>query len=338
MTRFSDPIVVEHDFEVLKYFWHTINGLYIWEFLTTLDFELDVIRRRRPYRWTIWIYSLTRLSTLMTVILNVILNLTFDTTTVIPINCQAFITSQLTFAYLGLVTASLLIIFRITAIWDKNKLVVGTAIIVWATNVSAMILGIVRIRSAWVSVLQDCVVLNTEKSKPSIIITLITDIVLLLIVLIGLLRLHDSGGSFALGRLLWKQGVIWLLIATVAGVPPMAFIILNLNASLNLMFQLPSAIAMSIAATRIHRNLAHFVYGSRDTSLDGLQICDGKITKTPSAPTPVSQIEVTVEVLCERHSSTAQSIVSIDGQLGYKPQRSSFDGDLERALENPVPR
>ena len=83
---------------------------------------------------------------------------------------------------------------------------------------------------------------NTEKNKPSIVVTLITDVVLLLIVLIGLLRLfHDGGGSFALGRLLWKQvrseqshfavsqftylsplpeGVIWLLIATVAGVPP----------------------------------------------------------------------------------------------------------------------
>jgi hypothetical protein len=86
-------------------------------------------------------------------------------------------------------------------------------------------------------------VLNTEKNKPSIIATLITDIILLLIVLIGLLRLlRDCGGSFALGRLLWKQvgsgrshfsvcqftylfplpkGVIWLLIATVAEVPPM---------------------------------------------------------------------------------------------------------------------
>jgi hypothetical protein len=63
-----------------------------------------------------------------------------------------------------------------------------------------------QIRSAWDPVLQDCFVLNTEKSKPSIIATLITDIVLLLIVLIGLLRLlRDSGGSFALGRLLWKQ-------------------------------------------------------------------------------------------------------------------------------------
>jgi hypothetical protein len=63
-----------------------------------------------------------------------------------------------------------------------------------------------QIRSAWDSALQNCFVLNTEKSKPSIIATLITDIVLLLIVLIGLLRLlHDNGGSFALGRFLWKQ-------------------------------------------------------------------------------------------------------------------------------------
>jgi hypothetical protein len=85
--------------------------------------------------------------------------------------------------------------------------------------------------------------LNTEENKSSIIVTLITDIILLLIVLIGLLRLlHDGSGSFALGRLLWKQvgrcgpnsdllsqfaslfplpkGVIWLLIATVAEVPP----------------------------------------------------------------------------------------------------------------------
>jgi hypothetical protein len=48
-------------------------------------------------------------------------------------------------------------------------------------------------------------VLNIEKTKPSMIAVLITDVILLLIVLIGLLRLHGSGGSFALGRLLWKQ-------------------------------------------------------------------------------------------------------------------------------------
>lgn len=338
MTRFSDPLVVEHDFTVLKYFWHTTNGLYIWEYLTTLDFELDVIQKRRPYRWTIWIYSLTRVSTLMAVILNFV---AFDTTT--PINCQALVTFQLAFAYLGLVTASLLIIFRMIAIWNKNRIVVGTAIIVWVTNVSVIILGIVRTRSAWDPVLEDCIVLNTEKTKPSIIVTLITDIFLLLIVLIGLLRLlHDSGGSFALGRLLWKQGVIWLLIATVAEVPPTVFITLNLNASFNLMFQLPSVIAMSIAATRIYRNLADFAYGSTDIPYDNLQIRDGKIMKTkwkpkPSAPTPFSPVEVTVDIRCERHSP-AQSMISVNEELGDKLHRSSLDSDLESAMENPVPR
>jgi len=217
--------VVLHDLAVLKYFWHTTNGIYIWEYLTTLDFELDVIRGRRPYRWTICIYSLTRVSTLMAVVLSFV---ALDTTT--PINCQAWITFLLTFTLLGFAAASLLIIFRIIAIWNKNRLVVGTAITVWATNASVVIFGIARMRSSWDPILQECMVLNTEKNKSSVIGALISDIVLLLIVLIGLLRLlHGGGGTFALGRLLWKQGVIWLLIATVAEVPPAVFVILNLN-------------------------------------------------------------------------------------------------------------
>ena len=134
---------------------------------------------------------------------------------------------------------------------------------------------------------------------------------------------------------------------------------LTVYLSLTQMFQLPSVIAMSIAATRIYRNLADFIYGSTDMcfvlrfiyllrslssmiyrSLVSLQTCDSKITKTkgkPSAPTPVSQIEVIVDTRCERHS-TEQSMISEDGQLGYKPHRSSLDSDLERAMENPVSR
>src|SRR6266852_3166876 len=109
------------------------------------------------------------------------------------------------------------------------------------------------------------------------------------------------------------------------------------------MFQLPSVITMSIAATRIYRNLADFVCGSKDMcfflrffyllrSLSSmicrsLQVCAGKITtKTkgnPSAPTSLGQIEATVDTRCERHS-TAQSIISVGGQLGDKPHRSSL--------------
>ena len=31
--------------------------IFSWEYVTTLDYELSVIQRRRPYRWTIWVRS-----------------------------------------------------------------------------------------------------------------------------------------------------------------------------------------------------------------------------------------------------------------------------------------
>jgi hypothetical protein len=86
------------------------------------------------------------------------------------------------------------------------------------------------------------VVPNLHISKLNILVTLATDIILLLIMFFGLLRLgfHERS-AFGLGRLLWKQvgryfslavvffayivvrihkGVTWLLVATIAEVPP----------------------------------------------------------------------------------------------------------------------
>jgi hypothetical protein len=51
-----------------------------------------------------------------------------------------------------------------------------------------------------------CVVLNFETSKPAVIGSLFTDLLLLLIMLLGLLRLRlGSSGEFSIGRFLWKQ-------------------------------------------------------------------------------------------------------------------------------------
>jgi hypothetical protein len=63
-----------------------------------------------------------------------------------------------------------------------------------------------QVRSAWIPERKSCVVLNTESSKLNFIVTLITDIMLLLIMLAGLLRLrYYERGTLGLGRLVWKQ-------------------------------------------------------------------------------------------------------------------------------------
>jgi hypothetical protein len=225
MVNFRDPAIIALDSWALVKFCHAAGSLYMWEFFITLDYEWSVFRGHRPYRWSIWIYCITRVATLASVILNLV-GLNVST----KINCQLWITSVLVFGYLAFVTASLLIVLRIIAIWNKNRAVIAISFGVWMTNIAFLIQGIVRLRSTWNPEQKRCVLHHTESNKPNIIATLITDIMLLLIMLVGLLRLRRYGmGSFGLAQLLWKQGVIWLFIATFAEVTPVVFISLDLN-------------------------------------------------------------------------------------------------------------
>jgi hypothetical protein len=50
-----------------------------------------------------------------------------------------------------------------------------------------------------------CEVLNTESTIQTVVATLVTDVVLLLTVLVGLLRLRPYGTVFGVGNILWKQ-------------------------------------------------------------------------------------------------------------------------------------
>jgi hypothetical protein len=51
-----------------------------------------------------------------------------------------------------------------------------------------------------------CVVTNIQNCKTSLIVLLAADVILLLIMLVGLLRIRRrGGGTLDLGRLLWKQ-------------------------------------------------------------------------------------------------------------------------------------
>jgi hypothetical protein len=58
-----------------------------------------------------------------------------------------------------------------------------------------------QIRSAWLPEQSVCAVLNTNSFTLGVTSMFITDVILLLIMLVGLLRLR----SFGLGQLLWKQ-------------------------------------------------------------------------------------------------------------------------------------
>ncbi|KAF8497430.1 hypothetical protein F5888DRAFT_283066 [Russula emetica] len=217
----GDPLMV------MK-FWLIASGIYIWEFVTTLDFEWSVIRRHQRYRWTIWIYSVSRLFGLVVIIFALVDF--YDTS---PINCQAWVTSSWTFSALGGYSlSSILIMLRIFAIWDKSKVIMAISAVIWVINLGFQLAGIIKIRAVWVPAARSCKITNIEICKNFFINLVVTDVILLFIMLAGLLRLRQGGTSFYLLHLLWKQGVIWLAIATATGFPPVLLLFLNVNGSL----------------------------------------------------------------------------------------------------------
>ncbi|KAH9955664.1 hypothetical protein BJV74DRAFT_467429 [Russula compacta] len=333
MVNFEDPAVVEHDIQAVKDFWHTISGIYLWEFITALDYELDIIRGRRPYRWTIWLYSLTRLACLGVII---IIFVGLDVTT--PFNCQAWAVTALSLGYVAIAASSLLIVLRIIAIWNKNKVIVAISTGVWVTNVSLIIRGLVRVRASWVLGQQLCIAYNIETSKLGITATLFTNMALLFIVLVGLFRLRlQGGGSFGIGRLLWTQGVIWFVLAAAAGAPPTVLIIMDLNYPFNIMFLPLKVIVMAISAQRLYRGLADFVSASTDIHV-------------PNSPNKVSKIRwnhhTTVSVPLEVVVNTQQYSMlqtrqygpysSTDGQSGTKTHGLTLESNQESTIGTPV--
>ncbi|KAN0141798.1 hypothetical protein V8E53_000260 [Lactarius tabidus] len=289
MVDFQNPAVIEKDFLAVVKLWHLVDGIFLWEFFITLDYEWSIIRGHRPYRWTIWIYSLARVCTLIAVILNM---LAFDSST--PINCQVgiifpvpptlgltkndsaklWVIFELISASLAFAAASILIVLRMCVYFlSSNGADLPQSVLIcdggFVESPSGMgtelpwqlryALGTPTLRSlstlhaAWVPTQSVCVVLNTESTRKNVTATLVTDVVLLLTMLVGLLRMRLHGNSmFGLAEILWRQGLIWLFLATVAEVTPAVFIGLNLNGKINV-----------IASLAIENNELELVGGTR---------------------------------------------------------------------------
>jgi len=308
MVDFQDPALIIQDLLSTLKLWHALAGLYIWEYLITFDYEWSVIRGRRPYRWTIWIYSITRLATLLTAIVAMI---SMDDRA--KFDCQGIILTLFTISYVGFTGASLLIVLRNIAIWNGQKIVIAITTGIWLANIGFFIQSLARVRTSWDPLLSTCAVLDIHSTKLNTITTLVTDIALLLIMLIGLLRLgfHEPG-VYGLGRLMWRQGIVWLFLATIAEIPPVVFISLNLNDALDYMFSFPAMVIMTIAATRIYRSLTDFstTSGSAgDNFLSSGSTAVFKANKGSRVPADAVALEP-MEVVVHRTLDQSQSTVA----------------------------
>ncbi|KAH9177944.1 hypothetical protein EDB89DRAFT_1294415 [Lactarius sanguifluus] len=249
---------------------HIFDGIYIWEYFTTLWFEWEVlVTKKRQWRWTMLIYIGTRLTALAGVCTELV---GFNLTT--RFNCQAWLLSVYITCYPAFALNSLLILLRTIAIWER-KLIMSVALTaVWLTNVAFLIHGVTLARGVWLPLANACFVVDSHKARLNVLMSTVTDLILLFAMIIGVLRLQSDSSTW---RMLYRHGIVWILLATVGLVPPTIFLFLNLNEPMNIMFQTPAMVIMTICATRLYRSLVSF--GNRSTVFDSF------LTSAPLAST-----------------------------------------------------
>ncbi|KAI0270660.1 hypothetical protein BC834DRAFT_524914 [Gloeopeniophorella convolvens] len=254
MVDFHDPAVVQADFVAFVKLIHVTAGLYMWEYLTTLNFEWSYITGERPYRRTIWVYAIGRLASLATaVIFLVSLNVRAK------VNCQAMYSISLICSYLAFTCTATLVALRVIAIWLWSRYTIALSVGLWSVTAGFFLFGIIQGRSSWVpglgcSTAQGDWLLSARGSVNSIFAT---DFVLLLLQLIGLLRFGRTRER-GVWVLLCKQGIIWLAVATFAQLVAMLFMNMNFNSAYPFyekMFVTPAMYAMQICVSRMYCSL-----------------------------------------------------------------------------------
>ncbi|KAH8978333.1 hypothetical protein EDB86DRAFT_946610 [Lactarius hatsudake] len=248
MVKWDDPILVLRDYFVLTKLFHALASLYIWETVMSAGFELDVLRGKRPYKWTIWLYLGTRYTL---VLVFIIFYIDDDAGRV---SCKPLITANFTLSYISWGFASLIIVLRNRDMGSQYRRIVNrTFHVVGGSRGPHTICNAVTYNS----VLGACIVLKTQSGLASVIAIFVVDTTLLVFMLIGLLRHnHASGSSTGIWYLLYKQCIIWMILAAIAEIPSLAFLILDLNDPWNDMFPAVGVTILSICAARMYRSLS----------------------------------------------------------------------------------
>ncbi|OBZ76360.1 hypothetical protein A0H81_02912 [Grifola frondosa] len=128
-------------------------------------------------------------------------------------------------------------------------------------NVGCLLYGTVTDGSTeWSPTYGACLPLHTEQYKMNAFVSFTADVSMLTVMLVGI---WINAGTGSLSSLVYRQGLIWFVVAVLFYIPSVVLFVLDLNAPMNMLFETPLYVAMTISATRMHRGLHEYANPSQ---------------------------------------------------------------------------
>ncbi|KAH7101491.1 hypothetical protein BKA62DRAFT_794640 [Auriculariales sp. MPI-PUGE-AT-0066] len=276
MGYWDSPIVQLHWARALLLLDHVAGGIYIWEFITTLRFDLDFVRNRRRLNLGSILYFLCRYSLLLYVALGLCNKSVYWEDP----NCAVLAGALNAVGYVTIAfTSGLLCMLMMPDC--SVALSAGTS---WRTAIVAVFgagyaiiwvmagLAIHYSSGDFLPQLLMCYVHEPENHPEIPIYFFVYDLSCLTAVIILLFHSRSRGGGTtgSMQKFLLQQGLLYLaIIAASYGITVVA-VLINVSSAMVNLTMLIAAYTAAISATRMQRALVQFVtVGSTTTSALG---------------------------------------------------------------------
>ncbi|KAG1776765.1 hypothetical protein EV702DRAFT_970921 [Suillus placidus] len=262
MVNWKSEEVIQMDSMVFIKFMHALLGLYLWEFFISLGFDWAVMTGKTRFRWplarTFLIFYFAGRYLLLFALIGIAVAL--DTPS--EINCQALYAFNQVAGNAAVGLASINLSFRTVAIWSQNIWVVILLVLIIIGHWSFILQGIL-LTAVWRPGV-GCAITYSDTTilAATFIYSMCFDFVVLCLSAYKLAwtpaRSGTNGAPTRLVRMLFSDGLIYFFIAFGSNVIATTMMVLDLNAIMSVIFNVPAAIASTIVASRVVRRLANF--------------------------------------------------------------------------------
>ncbi|KIK46563.1 hypothetical protein CY34DRAFT_390158 [Suillus luteus UH-Slu-Lm8-n1] len=257
MVNWKSEEVIQMDSMIFLKFMHALLGLYLWEFCISLDFDWAVMTGKTRFRWPLIFYFAGRY-----LLLFALIGIAIALDTPSEINCQALYAFNQLAGNAAVGIASINLSFRTIAIWSQNIWLVILLVLAIIGHWSLILQGIL-LTAVWRPGV-GCTITysNTTILAATFIYSMCFDFVVLCLSAYKLawmpMRSGTNGAPTRLSRMLFSDGLIFFFIAFGSNVIATTMMVLDLNAIMSVIFNVPAAIASTIVASRVVRRLTNF--------------------------------------------------------------------------------
>ncbi|OCH85020.1 hypothetical protein OBBRIDRAFT_344387 [Obba rivulosa] len=330
-NQWISPAAVAYDGGVWKDFVHGIFGLYVWELLTSMDFDFAYILGKRGFKWPLAFYYANRY-----IMLGTFIGIVFWTNVNDRLNCLALYTSVQVFANLSLGLANINLSLRTMAIWNMSRRVVVPLVLIIMGHLTLLLVSALPLKALWAQNVGCVTNADNVLILAALIYTMCENFLILILTAWGLAFQLGRRRSSHIATLIFRDGLIFFLVAFSAEILAVIFIRLDLNPVMQTMANVIPTTVSTIAACRAVRRLANFNHGEMEAVHDNSKNAPGRVNfdEDPNSGPPLS-VHVHRETLVNTHALPPLPILirQYDGDANMKRCRTPSDIEANSIME-----